>query len=120
MNIECLVSIGTGKLSLKAFGDDIKEVAESLLSIATETETTAESFAREHRYLIREQRYFRFSVEKGLQNIGLKEAEKTPSIVAATKEYIDSQAIFDQVTAFRETMLRRVDMSSDSMNFFGL
>ncbi len=50
----------------------------------------------------------------------MEEAEKTPSIVAATKEYIGSQAIFDQVTAFRETMLRRVGMSPDSVNFFGL
>jgi len=50
----------------------------------------------------------------------LEEAEKTPNVVAATKEYIGSQAIFDQVTAFKETMFRRVGMSSDSVNFFGL
>ena len=43
-NIRCIISIGTDIPSLKKFGKGILDLGKSLLSIATETETTAELF----------------------------------------------------------------------------
>ena len=43
-NLDCLVSIGTGVPSLKPFRDDVLHIHETLISLATETEHTAERF----------------------------------------------------------------------------
>jgi hypothetical protein len=39
--VKCLVSIGTGVLSLKPFKDDVLHIGKTLVAIATETERTA-------------------------------------------------------------------------------
>jgi hypothetical protein len=57
-NIKCQVSIGTGVPSLTPFGKNVIETGWSLLAIATETERTAERFAREKARLGDEGRYF--------------------------------------------------------------
>jgi hypothetical protein len=36
------------------------------------------------------QRYFRFNVDQGLQEVGLEEYKKTPLVEAATEEYMES------------------------------
>lgn len=87
-NLQCLVSIGTGIPSLKAFGSTLKAVGETMLSMATETETTARKFERRNTQLDSEDRYFRFNVESGLGDIGLEEADKIPDIAAATRLYL--------------------------------
>ncbi|KAJ4989895.1 ankyrin repeat protein [Stagonosporopsis vannaccii] len=87
-NLQCLVSIGTGIPSLKAFGSTLKAVGETMLSMATETETTARKFERRHTKLDSEDRYFRFNVESGLGDIGLEEADKIPAIASATRLYL--------------------------------
>ena len=102
--IKCLVSIGTGQPSLDAFGDSGKDVAESLLAIATDTEHTAETFHREHQDLARANKYFRFNVNRGLERIGLEEFSKSSVIVAATKRYLESQEIYEKVLLCQESL----------------
>lgn len=104
--IKCLVSIGTGLPSLEAFGQSIVDVGKSLLALATETEHTAEIFAREHRDLARSKRYFRFSVDRGLESVGLEEAAKTAVVVSATRRYLETQAVYESVLAFKATSRR--------------
>jgi hypothetical protein len=98
-DIKCLVSIGTGIPSLNAFGDDLLEIGQSLIAIATETERTAERFCRDKSRLDDEGRYYRFNVIKGLEGIGLEDSEQRNAIIAATSRYVESQAVFNQIKA---------------------
>jgi hypothetical protein len=72
-SVKCLVSIGTGVPSLKPFGKNLLEVGQAFFAIATETEKTAERFARHNSRLGNEGRYFRFNVIRGLEDIELEE-----------------------------------------------
>lgn len=97
--VKCLVSIGTGVLSLKAFDDDLINIGRTLAAIATETEWTAERFRQERRLLSITGRYYRFNVARGLEAIGLEEADKVKEIAAATRRYISSQEVQKQMQA---------------------
>ena len=89
-NVQCLVSIGTGILSLKPFRDDLLHISETLVTIATETEQTAERFRRDKAYLDSSNWYFRFNVVRGLKNIRLEDLTKRKEIAAATRRYVTS------------------------------
>src|SRR5579871_3261329 len=97
--VQCLVSIGTGIPSLKPFRDDLLHIGEMLVAIATETEQTAERFWRDKAYMDSSNRYFRFNVVRGLENIGLEESTKRKEIAAATRRYVVSQDVFKQMQA---------------------
>ncbi|EMD96375.1 hypothetical protein COCHEDRAFT_1167485 [Bipolaris maydis C5] len=97
--VKCLVSIGTGVPSLKAFKDDVFHIGETLAAIATETEQTAERFRRERGLLDSTGRYYRFNVVRGLEDIGLEEAKKVKEMAAATRRYVSSQEVHKQVQA---------------------
>jgi hypothetical protein len=97
--VKCLVSIGTGVPSLKAFKDDVFNIGQTLAAIATETEQTAERFRRERGLLDSTGRYYRFNVARGLEDIGLEEAKKVKEMAAATRRYISSQEVHKQMQA---------------------
>ncbi|SPO01972.1 uncharacterized protein DNG_04645 [Cephalotrichum gorgonifer] len=97
-SLKCIVSIGTGQSSgVPEFGESLVDVVKALKQLAVETERTAEKFAQEHSHLVEEGRYFRLSVGKGLQGIGLEEASKVPEITAVTRSYLSSEAVADLV-----------------------
>ncbi|KAI8935807.1 hypothetical protein NX059_007324 [Plenodomus lindquistii] len=97
--VKCVVSIGTGVPSLKAFKDDVLNIGKTLAAIATETEQTAERFRRERGLLDSTGRYYRFNVVRGLDDIGLEEAKKVKEMAAATRLYISSQEVYRQMQA---------------------
>ncbi|KAB2098622.1 hypothetical protein AG0111_0g13152 [Alternaria gaisen] len=97
--VKCVVSIGTGVPSLKAFKDDVFNIGQTLAAIATETEQTAERFRRERGLLDSTGRYYRFNVARGLEDIGLEEAKKVKEMAAATRRYISSQEVHGQMQA---------------------
>ncbi|KAF2684302.1 FabD/lysophospholipase-like protein [Lentithecium fluviatile CBS 122367] len=97
--LQCLVSIGTGIPSLRQFPDDVLYIGETLVAIATQTEQTAERFRRDKAYLDNDNRYFRFNVVRGLEDIGLEESTKGKEIAAATRRYVTSQETFKQMQA---------------------
>ncbi|KAL2072095.1 hypothetical protein VTL71DRAFT_11438 [Oculimacula yallundae] len=103
-SVKCLVSIGTGVPSLTSFDDSIIGIAKMLTKIATETEMTAERFARDKVTLGNSGRYYRFNVDRGLENIGLESTKEKGAISAATGRYIESQAVFKQFIACAEMM----------------
>ena len=105
--IKCLVSIGTGVPSLKPFRDDVFHIGKSLLAIATETEQTAERFRRHKSHLDDSGRYYRFNVDRGLEEIGLEESKKRKEIAAATRRYVGSQGVFKQIQACADNMAGR-------------
>jgi hypothetical protein len=92
-NLQCLVSVGTGKLHLTAFGTSLvrNEIGEALVAIATNTEKVADTFQKHHSNIYEERRAFRFNVGQGLEEVGLEEAGKVVDIEAATRRYISTQ-----------------------------
>ena len=111
--IACIVSIGTGKPSLGDFGPGILDMGKRLIAVSTECETTARQFYNEHRYgLVRDRRYYRFNVDKGLENIGLEEAREKARIIRATKEYLKDGETFDKMVECSEQLSARQCVSS--------
>ncbi|MCJ1310207.1 hypothetical protein MMC25_003869 [Agyrium rufum] len=97
--VQCLISIGTGVPSLKSFPDDVLNIGGTLVAIATDTEQTAENFRRDKIFLDNTNRYFRFNVSHGLEEIGLEESSKKKEVAAATGWYVESQDVFKQMQA---------------------
>ena len=95
-NLQCLVSIGTGKLHLTAFGTPLvkNEIGDALVAIATNTDKVADTFQKHHSTIYQEKRAFRFNVGQGLENVGLEEAAKVVEIEAATRRYIQTEDVF--------------------------
>jgi hypothetical protein len=105
--VQCLVSIGTGVPSLKPFQDSVPGIWATLKEITTETEQTAERFRRDKSYLASSYRYFRFNVVRGLESIGLEESKKRSDIAAATRRYVESEEVFQQMQACAGNLTRR-------------
>ena len=110
-NIQCIVSIGTGKGSLKAFGRNLKQVGQTLIDIVTDTDEKAALFARVHPQFDREganRRYFRFQVAQGLESVGMAEHKKIKEMAAATQIYMENtdQAGNKQLKLFKNLVGR--------------
>lgn len=99
-NLECIVSIGTGIPTLRPFRDDVKNIGPMLVSLATETEKTAEQFSRDKASLGDGGRYYRFNVSHGLEEVGLEESKKVAEIGASTDRYLESQEVFKKMEQF--------------------
>lgn len=67
--------------------------------IATETEATAERFARDKSDLGISGHYYRFNVDRGLENIGLENSSEKGAILAATGRYIEGELVYRQLVA---------------------
>lgn len=90
--VKCFISLGTGRLNLKAVEDNLlKFISGTLKQVATETEETAKKFIDRWRGHYADRKYFRFNVEQGLQEVGLKEYREIPTILAATDRYLSEQ-----------------------------
>lgn len=107
--LTCLVSIGTGKPLVRAFGGSLlkNEVGDALVAIATDTEQTANIFQTHHTQLFQEHRAFRFNVLSGLEEVGLEEKEKFEEITAATRNYIMQEDTFQSMQHCVEVLSRR-------------
>lgn len=95
--IKCIVSIGTGQAELKAIPDMLPSFIKTLSSIATETEETARNAGSRWRRLQSSQRYFRFNVDQGLQNVGLEEYKAGDRIAMATHRYLTNEFMVELV-----------------------
>ncbi|KAI5252859.1 phospholipase, patatin family protein [Aureobasidium subglaciale] len=96
-NLGCLVSIGTGQPGFKPVEESILGVANTLLNIATETETTANLFHRDKSDLFDKRICFRFNVPRGLGDIGLAEAAQLGVIKSMTRSYLQTEAVQSEI-----------------------
>jgi hypothetical protein len=96
--IGCIVSIGTGVPRFQAVGQKLIPLIKSLEAIATDTENTHRDFRHEKllTFGIDQNVYFRFNVERGLDDVGLEEAKEIPKIQAATQDYAKDK--WDEIT----------------------
>jgi len=96
-NVKCFVSIGTGEPSLRPFGDDVFSIGKTLMALATDSKRQAENFRRHHSDMVKQYRFFRFNVKHGLEDIGLEEASKRKEINSATRDYIQTEIVFQEM-----------------------
>ncbi|KAF9630334.1 phospholipase [Lasiodiplodia theobromae] len=101
-SINCLVSIGTGEPTSKAFGSFLPEVWSTLEAISRDAESSARHFLDNHLELTNDPlRYFRFNVTAGLGDVGLEEYKDIPLIASATDEYFEDREIHMKVEQLR-------------------
>jgi hypothetical protein len=86
--LRCLVSIGTGMPGVQPVGSSLKTLFETLRAIATETQKTHERFSLSHAENTKG-RYFRFNVDRGMENIGLDEYKRIGTMHELTRGYLD-------------------------------
>ena len=85
--IRCLVSIGTGVPGVKGVGDNLKGLIDTLSSIVTETEQKHRLFLDTHPE--QKLRYYRFNVDRGMENVLLDEHKRMADITQFTNTYLD-------------------------------
>ncbi len=86
--VKCFISIGTGNPGTSPIEDNaLKMFSKTLKEIATETEKTADIFAKRNRGLFFQERYFRFNVDQGLQSVGLEEFKRERNRVSDESLY---------------------------------
>jgi predicted acylesterase/phospholipase RssA len=88
--VKCFISIGTGYPRDEPVKDGAVEfLTDTLVSIATETENTAKKFISSWAGHFDKNRYFRFNVEQGLQEIELHEYQKLGVMESTAERYLD-------------------------------
>jgi calcium-independent phospholipase A2-gamma len=101
--IQCLLSIGTGKPKLEAFGKSIWAVGQSIINIATETQATANRFESEYEDLFTEDRAFRFN-PPDINEVGLEDASKKAIIAVRTEAYCNNPETGRHLTRFKNAV----------------
>ena len=96
-NLNVLLSIGTGGPSIRPFETHLKGIGTSLARIAAETCHTAENFHRAHSTLGDANRYYRFNVPNGLQDVDFEDASRRGEVMRVTESYVQSQDIFKAI-----------------------
>ena len=94
--IGCILSIGTGVPSLHSMGNTAKELSDTLIRMATETETTAGWFEGEIKRLkqnplFSHTEYFRFNVSRGAGDVPLEEWKAMTKLSQAANGYMNSK-----------------------------
>ncbi|KAH9203663.1 acyl transferase/acyl hydrolase/lysophospholipase [Leptodontidium sp. 2 PMI_412] len=91
--VKCLISIGTGEPSIKAFENSmLKFLSETVVELTTQTDGTEKKFIARWAGHFDQKRYFRFNIDQGLQDIGLDEYNKKGAIESAAGKYLTHTA----------------------------
>lgn len=93
--IWCIISIGTGVPPIKPTGKTGKQIIESVIHIATDTQQTADEFSDEMDHLKRAKdsslTCIRLNVDQGLQTIRLEEWKDFDRLTGATNHYLNTR-----------------------------
>lgn len=87
--VKCIVSVGTGSPGLRALDDNIFQfLTKTLVRMATKPEGVERRFVARWNKEFTEKRYFRFSVEQGLQDVHMDDYSKQDLIQSSTYDYL--------------------------------
>ena len=98
----CIVSIGSGIVSSRGFGENFVSVTRGLVDLARESEREAEYFSRDHPSLAPV--YFRFNVQNGLEKVGLEEWRQRNIVHAVTANYVKTETTRAELLACGELL----------------
>ena len=105
--LACIVSIGTGKPKLEAFGKNLIEIGKTLIRISTDAERMVDQFQRLSHSRGFEDIYYRFNVSQGLEDVGLESYDQQGKIWAAAHHYLNDYVVKQQckalATSFQST-----------------
>jgi hypothetical protein len=105
--IGCLLSVGTGVPKLTRVSDNLAKFLKGSVAIMTDSEETANVFADspDGSKLINTNRYFRFSVPQGLQELELDECRKIEEMNSLTTDYLRRHGSGDEVQRCARSLL---------------
>lgn len=87
--VKCIVSVGTGNSGRASMDDNILNfLSKTLVRMATKPESTERRFMARWSNEFRENRYFRFNVDHGLQDVRMTECHRQSLIHSATHDYL--------------------------------
>jgi hypothetical protein len=105
--IGCLVSLGTGIAKVVGVSANLAVFLKGSVDIMTDSEDLADEFAASKlgRELAEAQRYFRFSVPQGLQDLELDECKENEKMSALTMEYLRKVGSGNDIKCCAESLL---------------
>ncbi|KAJ5521113.1 Acyl transferase/acyl hydrolase/lysophospholipase [Penicillium fimorum] len=107
--VKCLISVGTGNPAQLPMNDNVlKFLSKTLVRMATKPESTERRFMARWSNEVKGKRYFRFSVEQGLQQVHMTEFEKQSVIESATYAYLHHSS---QKVRVRDCILNLLEKS---------
>ena len=101
--IRCLLSVGTGRPRLEILGRSLKEVGQTIIDIATETQETAQRFQNDREELFTQNRAFRFN-PLDISEVGLEEAKQKALIAVRTETYVNDPDTKGRINCFKEVV----------------
>lgn len=94
--IGCVLSIGTGRVHIKAFKDNAKlhQIVKTMTKIATDADAIARRFrtSGEGKDLADAGKYYRFNVEHGMEEVDLCDTSKIQHMKDFTEPYVEDEA----------------------------
>ncbi|KAE8310343.1 acyl transferase/acyl hydrolase/lysophospholipase [Aspergillus transmontanensis] len=112
--IGCIVSLGTG-VSTPSYGLLYYQLVKYLAEVSTSTEVMANIFRTMVKGSKIMDRYYRFNVPQGLENISLHEWQKENEITTATDEYINDNKTLQELQGCA-SLLRQLKENEASTN----
>lgn len=105
--IGCVLSIGTGVKSSEPLSSSLSSVLKAAVAIMTDSDDTAKVFASSELgvELSRTNRYFRFSVPQGMQDLSMDEWKKIERMRALTTDYLGHAGNGDLVARCAKSLL---------------
>ena len=105
--IGCVLSIGTGAPRIKNVSNNLAKFLKHSIEIMTDAEKIAEDFAmsRDGRELAETQRYFRFSVVQGMEDLEMDEYKETEQMKALTDNYLGKTGSGNEVDRCAKSLL---------------
>jgi hypothetical protein len=103
----------------------LKEVASTLSKISTETQETADRFSATWAQILGEAAslrkvYFRFNVNKGLEDVGLEEYKEKAKISASTKVYISDRQVSSDLKDCAKILRYKTNRGLDASRVSGM
>jgi Patatin-like phospholipase len=105
--IGCILSLGTGVAKSNAVSSNLVGLLKGAVAIMTDSDDAAKVFAASELgiELSRTNRYFRFSVPQGMQDLQLDEWKETEKMRAMTTDYLSHMGSGDQVQQCAKSLL---------------
>jgi len=105
--VGCIVSLGTGVAKSLSVSSNLASILKGAVAIMTDSDDTARVFSSSElgMELFRTNRYFRFSVPQGMQDLQLDEWKETERMRALTTDYLSHAANGDLLERCAKSLL---------------